>query len=117
MSEGVMDKAVDFAVACYRKNPNISMGEMKKLGAPKGINIYPLVIGKAKTRLGMGKAKPAPGAPKRGPGRPRKNPAPAAAVVAASSTLGDVAAMVQRLDNDLRACQAKLAQIAAIAAG
>ena len=123
MATGVMDRAVDFAAACLKKNPNMPMAEMSKLARKEGINIYPLVIGKAKTRLGLSKAKPAPGAPKRGPGRPRKNPAAAAPAASSSSrgtgasALGDVAALVQRLHNDLNDCQARLAQISKLASG
>ncbi len=73
---GVREEAIAFVVENMKKNPDISMGELKSLGKAKKINVYPLIIGYAKKQLGLGKATPAakrgPGRPpgKRGPGRP-----------------------------------------------
>jgi hypothetical protein len=43
-----------------KKNPAVTMAELKKLGKPQGINVYPLIIGLARKQLGMTKARKSP---------------------------------------------------------
>jgi len=35
MATGVMDTAVEFVVGQYKKNPNLTMSELQKLGKPE----------------------------------------------------------------------------------
>ena len=55
MATGTLEESVEFAAKLIKKNPDISMTELKKAAKPIGIRIYPLAIGKAKVSLGMGK--------------------------------------------------------------
>ena len=57
MAKGTLEESANFAAKLIKKNPDISMAELKKAAKPKGIRIYPLAIGKAKVSLGMGKKK------------------------------------------------------------
>jgi hypothetical protein len=82
MATGTLEESVQFAAKLIKKNPDISMTELKKAAKPKGIRIYPLAIGKAKVSLGMGKKRASrkktkrkttrkKTAARRGPGRPK----------------------------------------------
>ncbi|MAG56599.1 MAG: hypothetical protein CMJ83_09945 [Planctomycetes bacterium] len=110
-----------FAAAHIKKNPAITMTELKKLAKKKKINIYPLIIGLAKNTLGMGRpkrktakkataARRGPGRPagRRGPGRPRKVADPAEAI-------SNVLAHVRDLEREvvsLRAAMVKISDLA-----
>ncbi len=123
MAEGVREQAVAFAAEHLKKNPEITMGELKKLAGPKKINIYPLIIGYAKSRLGMGKKKARGGRRKkagrravgrppgrRGPGRPPKSVDPTAA-------LHGIVAHMRDLEREVGALRSALAKIGDLAAG
>ena len=64
MTTGIRAKAVTFAKQHIKKNPEITMTELKKLAGKKH-NIYPLIIGLAKNELGMGRPKRKASRPKR----------------------------------------------------
>ena len=57
MAKGTLEESAKFAAKLIRKNPKISMAELKKAARPHGIRIYPRAIGEAKVSLGMGKKK------------------------------------------------------------
>lgn len=107
MATGTRAEAVAFAAQHIKKNPNISMTELKKLAGKKH-NIYPLIIGLAKTELGMGRPKRAKATGRRGPGRPRKSADPAAA-------LNNVVAHMRELEREVASLRAALAKISNIA--
>lgn len=50
---GERQKVVDFVAAQMKKKPDITMTELKKLAGPKGLNVYPLIIGLARKKLGI----------------------------------------------------------------
>jgi hypothetical protein len=54
---GVKEEAVDFVAGYLRSDPDMPMRELQELGAIKGINVYPLIMGLAKKKLGMGRPK------------------------------------------------------------
>jgi hypothetical protein len=54
---GVKEEAVNFVAGYLKKNPDMPMRELQELGARQGINVYPLIMGLAKNKLGMGRAK------------------------------------------------------------
>jgi hypothetical protein len=64
-----------------KKNPDVTMSELKTLGGRQGIHVYPLIMGLARKELGLGSkrkgaskkaTKKTRAAGARGPGRPRK---------------------------------------------
>ena len=55
MPTGPRSTAVDFVAGHMKKNRDITMAELKKLGKKKGINVYPLIIGLARKQLGIKK--------------------------------------------------------------
>ena len=113
MATGMRASAVAFAKQHIKKNPDITMSELKKLAGKKH-NIYPLIIGLAKNELGMGrpKRKKAPvrrgKVGRRGPGRPPKSADPAAA-------LENVVAHMRELEKEVASLRAALAKIGDIA--
>jgi hypothetical protein len=54
---GLKEGAVNFVAGYRKKDPDMPMPELKELGADKGINVYPLIMGLAKNKLGMGRPK------------------------------------------------------------
>jgi hypothetical protein len=52
---GVKEEAVNFVVGYLSKDPDMPMKELQELGAKKGINVYPLIMGLAKNKLGLGR--------------------------------------------------------------
>ena len=123
---------VAFVARIMRKNPDVSMTELKKLGEPKGYNIYPLIIGLARRELGMKRSAPARKAgrkarrkktatrkaaatktapilrKRRGPGRPRKQ-------TSAIDALEGVVSRVRELEQEVQDLRAALARIAEVA--
>ncbi|HMS15760.1 MAG TPA: hypothetical protein PKA37_02895 [Planctomycetota bacterium] len=67
---GVKEEAVNFVLGYLSKNPDMPMRELQDLGEKKGINVYPLIMGLAKKKLGIGRAKRG-SAGRRPVGRPR----------------------------------------------
>jgi hypothetical protein len=74
---GVKEEAVNFVAGYLKNDPDMPMRELQELGARQGINVYPLIMGLAKKKLGMGR-------PKRSVRKPaaarRVNRAPSASV-------------------------------------
>lgn len=132
MVDGVMARAVTFAAEMLRKNPNLTTKELSTAGRKVGINLYPVVIGKARKAAGLGRGKPgrrpAAGAAKvaakpvariapvakRAPGRPAAGPTHTSDALGALDALIHVGGEVKRLSTELAAAQAKLAKIAEI---
>lgn len=56
---GPRAKTVAWVAKHMRKNPDIPMADLKKLGKKEGHNVYPLIIGLARKELGMSRPKPA----------------------------------------------------------
>jgi hypothetical protein len=57
---------VDYVAKIIKAKPDSEYGDVVKAGKAAGYHVYPLIMGLAKNKLGMGHAKA-----KRGPGRPR----------------------------------------------
>ncbi len=129
MPKHTRDETVAFAAGHMKKNPEISMNELKKLGRPEGFNIYPLIIGYARKALGLKRATPksrkagkrGPGRPpgKRGPGRPprRRGHGRPRKAVDMSAGLAGIAAHMRDLEREvtsLRLALGKISQLAAI---
>ena len=116
MATGTLEESAKFAAKLIRKNPDISMAELKKAAKPHGIRIYPLAIGKAKVSLGLGRPKTRRkvtrkrGTGKRGPGRPRKAADPAAA-------LSQIASQMRELERENAALRKALAKVADAVSG
>ncbi len=117
-STGSRADTVAFAAKHMKKNPDISMPELKKLGKKAGHNIYPLIMGLARKELGWARPKPAAkrrtkkAAARRGPGRPRKVASDPTAAISA------VIARMKELERDnaaLRKAVSKIADLASTA--
>jgi hypothetical protein len=54
---GVKEEAVNFVAGYLKNDPDMPMRELQELGARQGINVYPLIMGLAKNKLGMGRPK------------------------------------------------------------
>lgn len=127
MASGMRAEAVAFAAKHLKKNPDMEMSELKALGNKEKINIYPLIIGLAKSALGITKKKPS-ASKRRGPGRPpssgtgkkRGRPAKARGRPAANSSgsgmLADVVTHMREMERELADLRAALAKIGEIAA-
>ena len=106
MQTGMRAKAVAFAKQHIKKNPDITMSELKKLAGKKH-NIYPLIIGLAKNELGMGRPKRKKAGSSRRAYRARGGD-PAAAI----SNVLDHMRELEREVASLRAALAKISDIA-----
>lgn len=117
-------ETVSFAAGHMKKNPEITMPELKKLSKGTGHNIYPLILGLARKELGLKRATPVarrgPGRPagrrgsgrppgRRGPGRPRQ----AGSMVAG---LNDVVAHMRGLEKEVTSLRTALGRIGDLAA-
>jgi len=119
MATGVRERAVKFAVQHIKKNPGITMSELKALGNPRGINIYPLVIGLAKNELGMGNPKRKKAKRKvtrktgraSSTGRPRGRPPRAVDPAAAITKVLDHVRSLEREVATLRSALSKISDI------
>ncbi len=60
MPEDTFQNRIEFAKSELKANPEISPSDLKRKGADLGLNIYPLIIGKARTALGLSKPRPEP---------------------------------------------------------
>ena len=106
MSTGIRAKAVAFARQHIKKNPDITMSELKKLAGKKH-NIYPLIIGLAKNELGMGKPKRKKAASSKRVSRGRGgDPA---------SAISNVLDHMRELEREVASLRAALAKISTIA--
>lgn len=132
---GVKEQSVAFAAKHLKKNPDMSMSELKALGSKEGINIYPLIIGLANKSLGRSKpkrgksgrgpgrppGKRGPGRPpgKRGPGRPpgRRGPGRPPKSADPASALQGIVAHMRELEREVASLRGALAKISDIAAG
>jgi hypothetical protein len=54
---GVKEEAVNFVAGYLKNDPDMPMRELQELGDKQGINVYPLIMGLAKKKLGMGRPK------------------------------------------------------------
>jgi hypothetical protein len=53
----VKEEAVNFVAGYLKSDPDMPMRELQELGARQGINVDPLIMGRAKKKLGMGRPK------------------------------------------------------------
>ncbi len=110
---------VEFVAKLIRSDAQMPYSAIVSTAKKQGYHVYPLIMGLAKKKLGMGRKKPAaaraPGAPiaesgsksaRRGPGRPPR-----------SAASGDLVATLQAIQEQLTSMRAALQQIAEIAAG
>mgnify|MGYP006381928167 FL=1 len=118
MAAGMRETAVSWVAERMKKNPEISMTELAKLGKKDRIHVYPLIIGLARKKLGMGPKRKAARKPraafalKRGPGRPRKSAVSGDAAAAITSMLTHM----RELEREVVALRGALAKIGQIAA-
>lgn len=117
-----------FVTRELRKNPDISIAELKTIGKTKGFNIYNLIVGQTRRELGLrplkgGRPRGVRGssrAPENGgsgglqgrrsPGRPRKQ-------TDAAAGLTELASHMRDLENEIVSLRAALVKIADIAEG
>lgn len=104
--------AFELAKSMLQKNADVPYADVKASADRKGIPMFPIVFGRAKSALGLVEGGGTPGRKKkagrkkmakrvatpgrRGPGRPRKNPAP----VSAMGGLDDVIAAMKANESD-----------------
>jgi hypothetical protein len=117
---------MQFVVDHLRAAKNAPYREIAEAAAKKGLKLVPVVYGRARAALGMAKKTKAPS--KRGPGRPKgsKNKVagrgprrpPGSGRKASSLTgLSGVIAHVRGLEREVADLRARMAKIAAVAAG
>jgi hypothetical protein len=109
---------VDHVVEILKKDANAAYGGVVKQAKATGFHVYPLIMGLAKNKLGLGKTKRGPGKP-RGPGRPAGSGRPGRPGRAASNGrvfTGELVRAIERLQNDSAAMGAALREIAKVAA-
>ena len=122
MNDSKMIAAVAFAAKNLKKNPEMTLPQMKELGAAEGVSIYPVIMAKAREELGIvakrgrrrgsasapkAKAKAASSGRKRSGGSKRKGARAKAAVPAAAAK--DPFAAVQRLADHMGALEKEVA--------
>jgi hypothetical protein len=54
---GIKEEAVNFVVGYLKQDPDMPMRELQELAAQQGINVYPLIMGLAKNKIGLGRPK------------------------------------------------------------
>lgn len=112
---------VAFAAGHMKKNPSITMSELKKLAGKKH-NIYPLILGLARKELGWerpartvpsrrGPGRPGSAPARRGPGRPRKVASSADAISAIVDRMNEL----ERENETLRKTISRIADLASAA--
>jgi hypothetical protein len=106
---GVKEESVNFVAGYLKNDPDMPMRELQELGARQGINVYPLIMGLAKNRLGMGRPKSSvrkPSAARRVSieGASKSNDP--------SSLVNNFVAHMKRLEEDNEALRSTLKQIA-----
>lgn len=120
--------AFDFIVAQLEKDRNVAYADIAAAAGKKGLQIYPIMFGRAKALLGLvkvarrgeGKAAKAAGtargraAPgRRGPGRPRKS----AAAAADSGSIEGIVAAVKASQQEKDRYRSALEKIQQVLAG
>lgn len=125
--------AMEFIVDALKKNKKAEYSDIKAAAEKKGLEIYPIMFGRAQALLGIvksaprgqGKAArakkglpPLAAAPvvKRGPGRPRKNPLPVAAASTDLSSLDGIIQAVKGTQQERERMRNALVKIQAILA-
>jgi hypothetical protein len=108
---GVKEVAVNFTAAMMEKNPNVTMDEVKAAAAKHGINVYPLIMGLARKKLGV----PSTGrAPQKSRRRPRVAPrfdSPTRTSAEAASTLNAIIGRMRDLERENEILRVKIARI------
>ena len=107
MANRSRSETVAFAAEQMKKNPDITMKEMRDAGQREGFHIYPLIMGLARRELGLGRASKAPSRPAgtRGPGRPRKSAAAQGRL--SFSPTGDIAGQIEGVLDYVRQLEAE----------
>jgi hypothetical protein len=109
-------ETVDYVVGILRKNAETAYDAVVKQAKAAGHHVYPLIMGLAKNKLGLGRKKRGPGRPRgRGPGRPaaagRRPGRPAG-----RGFTGELVRAIDRLQNDAASMRAALRDIGRLAA-
>jgi hypothetical protein len=108
---------VDHVVEILKKDANAAYGAVVKQAKAAGHHVYPLIMGLAKNKLGLGKKTRGPGRPRgRGPGRPPGSGRPARSATNGRMLTGEVVRAIERMQNDSAAMRAALKEIAKAAA-
>jgi len=127
-ADGSRAATVAWAAGHLRKQPEISMSELKRLGRSEGHHVYPLIIGLARKKLGWSQPKKKAKrrgrkkAPGRGPGRPSKaasgrRPGRPRANADPSALLGDVVNRMRDLERENERLRKAMDRIADLAGG
>jgi hypothetical protein len=106
---------VDYVVGILKKDAKVAYDAVVKQAKAAGHHVYPLIMGLAKNKLGLGKkAKRGPGRPRgRGPGRPAGARGPGRPAGQAGS--GDIVRALDRMQSDLAAMRDALRHIGRVA--
>jgi hypothetical protein len=104
-------------VKLLKDKADLAYGEIVKTAKSAGHHVYPLIMGLAKNRLGLGRKKRGPGRPRgRGPGRPAGTGARRGRPPTSGGLTGDFVRAIGRLQDDAAAMRQALRAIAKVAA-
>ncbi len=110
-------ETVDYVVKLIRDKADMAYSEVVKTAKAAGHHVYPLIVGLAKNKLGLGKKKRGPGRPRgRKPGRPAGARGPGRPASNGRGLTGDLIRAIGRLQSDAAAMRDALRQIGKLAA-
>ena len=103
---------VGYVAKLLKAKPDMAYADVVKEGKKAGYHVYPLIMGLAKNKLGLGrKTKRGPGRPRgRRPGRPAGRPSSNGRVLT-----GELVRALSRMQSDSQAMHAALRDIAKLA--
>src|SRR5262245_7807375 len=92
-------ETVDYVAGLLKKNAAMAYNEVVKTAKAAGHHVYPLIMGLAKNKLGLGRTKrgrPPGRRDRRGPGRPRGRPPGGG-----RGFTGEIVRSINRMQNDV----------------
>jgi hypothetical protein len=115
MAKHTRAETVDYVAKILKSNAKTPYADVVKEGRKAGHHVYPLIMGLAKTKLGIGgKRRAKRGRKGRKPGRPPAAGRPARG--AARGITSDLVRSIERMHTDAAAMRAALRDIARLAA-
>jgi hypothetical protein len=113
-------ETVDYVASLIKNKAEMAYDEVVKTAKSAGHHVYPLIMGLAKNKLGLGrKKKPGRPAGKRGPGRPAGRPVgrPRGRPPGGGGGFtGELVRSITRMQNEVAAMRSALREIAKTAA-
>jgi hypothetical protein len=116
MARHPRSETVDYVAGLLKKNATLAYNEVVKTAKAAGHHVYPLIMGLAKNKVGIGRKKrgrPAGRREHRGPGRPPGRPAgrPRGRPPGGGIT-GELVRTINRMQSDAAAMRSALREIA-----